>query len=164
MSTTHESETLANPAESTEATARVSGELADLPNRFIAAIIDGLIVGVGASIVSVPVVIGLSVPWFLSPLLFSVMAFGIFVAANYKLLESSGQTIGKKLLQLKIVNTDGSQPATKDLIVKRYALVWLVTGIPILGGLVALGNVLLGLRESRLAGHDELAGTRVVNA
>ncbi len=153
----------ANPA-SAAAPTRVVAELADLQTRFFAAVIYGVAVGMVASAISVPIVLSMAVPWFLSPLLFSVIGFGVFAAANFKLLEKDGQTIGKRIMQLKIVKSDGSPPPVSDLLTKRYGIVWLASAIPYVGILLALGNVLLGLRDSRLAGHDEIAGTKVVNA
>lgn len=144
-------------------TTAVSGEKAALGNRFLAGLIDGIIVGFASSIIAVPIVLTGMVPWFLVPLVYAVIAFGLFTAANYGLLAKEGQTIGKKIMNLRIVKQDGSRPDVKDLVTKRYAIFWLVSAVPWIGGLVSLVNVCLVLRESRLAGHDEVAQTKVVN-
>ena len=141
----------------------VAGELASLQNRFFACLIDGLSVGIVASILWMPIVMSGFVPWLLAPLVASTVAFGVFAAANFKLLESNGQTIGKKVMNIRIVGNNGEKMDAKELLGKRYAIFWFLNAIPYIGGLIALANVLMALRDSRRAGHDEVADTKVVN-
>ncbi len=148
----------------TVANSQSSGALASRAHRFLACLIDGLLVGVVSSLITVPLFFSGMVPWILMSLVSAAVAFGVFTVANYGLLQKTGQTIGKKVMNLKIATSNGEQPDVQELLVKRYAVVWALTAIPYIGGLLAIGNVLLALRDNRLAGHDEFAKTKVVNA
>ena len=140
-----------------------SGHLASLGNRFLACLIDGALVGVAASLITAPFLMSGIVPWILGPFLTAAVAFSVFTVANYGLLDKEGQTIGKKIMNLRIVSSDGTHPDVKELLLKRYAVLGMVAAIPYIGILLAIGNMLMALRESRLAMHDEIAHTKVVN-
>lgn len=139
-----------------------SGELASLPDRLIAGVIDGAIVGFAISVLLTPIVMTGMVHYLLIPLVSSVIGFGVFAAVNFKFLQANGQTVGKSVMKLKIVKSDDSDVELKEVLVKRYGVIWAASAIPFVGILVALANVLLVLRDSRRAGHDEVAETKVV--
>ena len=140
--------------------------LADRGTRLVAGIVDGLIMG---SIVWVFIL-------FVMGYKFEDMAkagigthialsfFGIilFVLIQGNMLNKYGQTIGKRLMKIKIVNLDGSKPIFMNLIVKRYLPVWIVSGIPIVGGFINLVNILFIFKNDRRCIHDLIAGTKVV--
>lgn len=142
----------------------VVGGRASLIHRLLASIIDGLIICPVAAIVWVPIAWSGLIPTLLLPLAVSAIAFGIFAAINFKLLMNQGQTVGKRLMKLQIVNSDGEVPDVQDVLTKRYAVFWLANAIPFVGPVASLVNVLLVFRSSGLAGHDEIAGTKVVYA
>jgi uncharacterized RDD family membrane protein YckC len=77
---------------------------------------------------------------------------------------SMGQTLGKKVLGIKVVKLDGS-PCDYAVAAKR-ALVYPIAGIvPIVGGLIALLNGLWPLWDSeRQSLGDKVGGTYVVKA
>lgn len=77
---------------------------------------------------------------------------------------SMGQTLGKKVLGIKVVQLDGS-PVDYAVAAKR-ALVYPIAGIvPFLGGLIALLNGLWPLWDSqRQSLGDKVGGTYVVKA
>lgn len=96
-------------------------------------------------------------------LLWAGIAFIVFVAVQGVPLSASGQTWGKKLLNIRIVDLDGNKPQFAKLVGLRYLPIQMVANLPVAGPLVALLNVLLIFRSDRRCGHDLLAGTRVVN-
>lgn len=86
----------------------------------------------------------------------------IFLLINGKMLLDYGQTIGKKVLGIKIVDLDGNLPTLKQHFIKRY-LVYIIPGqIPVIGGVVSIINLLLIFRKDKRCGHDLVAGTQVV--
>jgi uncharacterized RDD family membrane protein YckC len=89
----------------------------------------------------------------------------IFTILNGYWLAKNGQTIAKKLLNIKIVRTDGSPAGIGRIVLLRLAPIWLMTLIPIVG-VVASGLVdpLLIFRQSRKCLHDTIADTIVVKA
>ncbi|MBM7059241.1 RDD family protein [Pseudomonas sp. UL073] len=86
----------------------------------------------------------------------------VFLLLNGHLLRRYGQTIGKRLLKIAIVDLNGDTPAWLPMYLKRY-LVWgLLVYIPYIGGLLVLVDCLFIFRGDRRCLHDLLAGTRVV--
>lgn len=79
-------------------------------------------------------------------------------------LRASGQTWGKRVLKIKIVDLEGHQPTFGRLAGLRYLPVQLVNMIPFVGGLIALVDTLMIFRSDRRCAHDLIAGTRVVKA
>jgi uncharacterized RDD family membrane protein YckC len=77
-------------------------------------------------------------------------------------LYSHGGTLGKKLLGMRIVRTDGSRADFARLVFLRAGLTMVICMIPLIGGLVALVDMLLIFRDSRKCLHDNIADTIVV--
>jgi uncharacterized RDD family membrane protein YckC len=94
------------------------------------------------------------------------MIGGIFVLAllvyNLMLLYRDGQTIGKKLLNVRIVRTDGSRAGLARILFVRILPVTLLGMIPFLGFFISLTDPLLIFRDSRQCLHDQIADTVVV--
>jgi uncharacterized RDD family membrane protein YckC len=91
----------------------------------------------------------------------SLLGFGYFVW-----LESSqGATLGKKLLNIRVVGPDGGNPAV-DVTAKRN--VWMLLGvIPLVGGPLALVAVIvlivtIAQNPHNRGYHDTFAGTSVL--
>jgi len=144
------------------ASANPSAALASLQNRFIASLIDGAIL----SACVMPVVflltwVGLPLGIF-SAMIGTILAAAVFIALNYKLLDTGGQTIGKKIMNTRIVGRDDRPVPVQELLKRRYLPVFAIAAIPVLGGLIALGNALMIFRDSRACGHDDIANTKVV--
>jgi uncharacterized RDD family membrane protein YckC len=93
-----------------------------------------------------------------------LLGFGLFLLLNGWLLATQGQTLGKKLLKMRIVRPDGAQAGFVRLFFVRYLLNNLLCMIPLLGLLYALGDCLAIFRESRRCLHDSIADTIVVKA
>ena len=141
--------------------------LASRGSRFLAALIDGLI--------------GLAIAapfWLLSgmwdfiaagataPLTY-ILAGGVygfigFVLVHYYFLNKNGQTVGKKVLKIRITGTDDQLRGAPQLLAKRYLPVTIVSIIPLIGSLLMLVNLLFIFRKDRRCVHDLIAGTKVV--
>jgi uncharacterized RDD family membrane protein YckC len=153
------------------------GQPADLMTRFLAKLIDWILVGVVLSVIIVPLTIGLafsgagggfgmggfSLGGIVTNLVTTALAVGYFV-----FLESNrGQTVGKMLLKLKVQGPGGQLP-TLEQAGKRNA--YMLLGIvPILGGLAYLAAAIYiavtinNNTTTRQGWHDEFAdGTSVI--
>jgi uncharacterized RDD family membrane protein YckC len=143
------------------------GELAGRWTRFCAAIVDSFI-GLAC---------GIPVTWVLGlwgylvrnqepprGLLIASTAFGflIFVVVHGYFLYKNGQTVGKKLLGIRIADLDGNVPDLARLLLLRYLPVSLVTLIPVVGNYLPVFDVLFIFQASRRCLHDVIAGTIVV--
>ena len=93
-----------------------------------------------------------------------VIGFALFGAINGYLLATQGQTVGKKLLGIRVVRSDGSRASLARLIGLRYVLSWVIVIVPVVGVIYALLDSLMIFRESRKCLHDNLADTIVVKA
>lgn len=149
-------------------------ELADVWTRLLARLIDGLIVGGLVSIVVVPLVL---VVFFVSIsasdgeatlvgvlLITELLAFLLALAGQYvydvEFAKRTGQTIGKRVMKLRIVPLDPHLPLDRGVLARR----WLVSSP---GGLIpglGLFNVLWCLWDQpyRQCLHDKFAKTVVV--
>lgn len=93
----------------------------------------------------------------------AALGIGAFLLLNGYLLAAKGQTIGKWLLNMRIVSVeDGGILSVGKVLGLRYVPQWVVSQIPLFGGLLALVNVLFIFGEQRRCVHDLLAGTKVV--
>jgi uncharacterized RDD family membrane protein YckC len=138
--------------------------------RLGAAIVDGLIVGA----ISMPLMWlsgyftratqmaleGRS--WTPEALLWAVVGIAIMVGINWNHL-AKGQTIGKGLLQLRIVRKDGSPADRNHIILKRLLPVQIAAQVPVIGGLAVLVDCLCIFRGQRNTLHDDIADTKVVD-
>lgn len=97
-------------------------------------------------------------------MLWAVIGFVAFIVLQAYPLNQNGQTWGKKLLGIKIVDLDGNKPPLGKLLALRYLPVQMVVNVPMIGPLAGLVNVLFIFRDDRRCVHDLIAGTRVVQA
>ena len=97
-------------------------------------------------------------------LLWAVVGFVVFALVQGYPLHARGQTWGKKLLSIRIVDLQGHTPPLADLLLKRYLPTHAIVNIPCVGGLYALVDALMIFRQDQRCLHDLIAGTRVVKA
>ena len=97
-------------------------------------------------------------------LMWAVIGFVIFAVVQGFPLNATGQTWGKKVIKIKIVDLDGNKPPLGRLLGLRYLPIQIVSNVPFIGPVLALVDVLLIFRNDRRCGHDLIAGTRVVHA
>jgi uncharacterized RDD family membrane protein YckC len=78
------------------------------------------------------------------------------------LVYRNGQTIGKRLLGIKVVRTDGSRAGLARIFFLRYLLNTFFMWVPVAGALYALVDPLVIFGEARRCCHDYLADTIVI--
>ena len=160
------------------------GQPADLLMRFLARLIDFILVGIVGAIVNGILLVGLlglgsSGSGFafstggdfayraVSSILLTIIYFGYFV-----LMESrNGQTVGKMLLKLQTQNADGSTPtmeqAAKRNIFTAYPILNILPVLGLIGSLAAfVGIIVIAVQIGSASGvpwHDKFAGgTKVI--
>jgi uncharacterized RDD family membrane protein YckC len=97
-------------------------------------------------------------------LMWNLISLVVFAVVQFFPLNASGQTWGKKLLKIRIVDLQGQKPDMTKLMGLRYLLVYVISCIPFVGFVIYIANVLMIFRNDRRCGHDLVAGTRVVHA
>ena len=140
--------------------------LAERITRLGAVIIDGIIVG--GLFWGIAAVFGFSMfslgtePSLAHMATIFVGSVAIYLAINGYLLEKYGQSVGKKLLKIKIVRTDGSKIGLGRIIGLRWLPVGIAGYVPLVGPIFSLVNALLIFRETRKCLHDNIADTIVI--
>jgi uncharacterized RDD family membrane protein YckC len=152
------------------------GELAPATrmSRLVAMFIDGFVVGTPAFLLAyvwIARLLGIDAfeeIGFLDDLLISTIYFAIYFALfmilNWMWLERSGQSLGKKVMHIRIVRTDGSQVGARRALFIRALPLQGISMLPIVGLLVAVVDGILIFRESRKCLHDDIADTIVIKA
>jgi uncharacterized RDD family membrane protein YckC len=154
-------------AEVADVSARGEGQLAGRGARLGGAIIDGLI------LLGLWWLVSVATPWnifspkmaeagFLALIGMQLLGLLLFAIVNGYLLMSRGQTVGKKLLGMRIVRPDGSAATPGRIIGLRYAVGWLLSALPVVGMVYALVDCLMIFRADRRCLHDLIADTIVV--
>ena len=93
------------------------------------------------------------------------LAFALLLAIQIYLLVTRGQTIGKKLLGIKIVGfADDANPGFVKVILLRIFVNGLIGMVPIVGFFYSLVDIVFIFREDQRCLHDLIAGTKVVKA
>lgn len=143
------------------------GELAKRGSRFLAALIDGLI----GMIIAIPfwlvsgawdfVTSGTGLPFTYS-LAAGMYGFIAFTLVHFYFLNKNGQTVGKKLLNIRIISINDQLYGGSHLLFKRYLPITLASLIPIAGQFLILIDTLFIFRKDRRCIHDLIAGTKVV--
>ena len=156
-----------------------SHNYASLGERFVGALIDGLImtplvlvIGMGYALITPimsepqkaldPFSMGAKGYGFGETLLVAVLGMAAYIGIQWTFWASTGQSIGKKVIKTQVVNLDGSQATAKTIAFKRYAIMGLIGNVPVAGMLVSLIGVLLIFRRDRNCLHDDIAKTRVI--
>lgn len=146
-------------------------ELASLGQRLLASIIDAVI----GFVFAIPIMMMMgtwsalmsgraSQPSILQNLLGIFLGCLFFLLAHGYFLKTAGQTIGKKLIGIRIVDLSDNLPSFTRLIGARYLPVWLTSAIPFIGGLLVIVDALFIFGSERRCLHDRIAGTKVIRA
>lgn len=147
------------------------GEPATLLSRFVGAIVDVILVVIVIVPISftIGIVAGVLQIDFSTPLMSFLLTLFmlpiyliVFLAINGYLLSTRGQTVGKYMVNTKIVGNDGTLQPLIPMFLKRYGVLWIFSMIPTLGAFVGIIDALMIFRGSRKCLHDEIAGTRVI--
>ena len=142
--------------------------------RLGAAIIDGLVM---ALLIYVPALVvggtsGLFAGSTADPYAFFFGPFGIALGVGFLiwavitliLVKRNSQTIGKKLLGIKVVRSDGSHASLARIFWLRNIVNAIPSMIPIIGYVYSLVDHLFIFSENRQCLHDKIADTIVVKA
>lgn len=133
--------------------------------RFVAILLDGLIVGI--PLVIVEAILGI----FGSPIAAVISAIAYFLYEGLLLASQNGQTVGKKIMSIRVVSVDG-QPLTMN---KTFTRAGVKAVLSVLGsikppitsvlGILSLLDYLWPLWDAnKQTWHDKAAGTYVVKA
>lgn len=134
-------------------------ELASVGSRFVAQLIDGLIVGLPVIAIFIGMtgtmsddkgLIGQILPNL-------IISLPFLLYAGFMLTAMGGRTIGKKVMKLRVVQVDGSE-GTGAHFWKREAARWVLGLIPLIG----LVDYLMAFGKGRRTLHDKMGGTIVV--
>lgn len=93
----------------------------------------------------------------------TVLGMIVYFAINYRSLIANGQTIGKKVLDIKIVDLNGNVPTFQWQLIVRYVVVAFPSQIPVVGPLFGLIDALFIFSKEKRCIHDLVAKTRVIN-
>jgi uncharacterized RDD family membrane protein YckC len=98
--------------------------------------------------------------------LFYVGLIGVFATWIYTavLVHRNGQTIGKKIIGIKVVRSDGSRASLGRIFWMRNVLNSIIAFIPLVGGLYGLADSLWIFGDKRRCLHDYIADTIVIKA
>ncbi|MFT6909963.1 MAG: putative RDD family membrane protein YckC [Oleiphilaceae bacterium] len=120
-----------------------------MPAMYFSGGFDGVSVGMQPSL-SYNIAIGL-------------LAVVVFALINGRGLVNNGQTVGKKLLGIRLVNLDGNL-ATLSQLLKVYFIFLLLPLIPVAGGGFNVINIAFIFGKQKRCLHDYFAGTKVIKS
>lgn len=132
-------------------------EYASIGSRFVASLVDGLIIGVPIGFVGgfVTSTLGEDIAPLLNFLLQMGGSVGYFVWYQAK----TGQTIGKKMMHIRVVNAmDGQTPSMGTLALREIVGKFVSSAILMIGYLWAFRD------PRKQALHDKIANTLVIKA
>jgi uncharacterized RDD family membrane protein YckC len=145
----------------------IDPNLADRGSRLGAVLIDGLIACICVAPGVVVILIGgddNDTTKVIGGLLIGLAFLALAVVQIY-LLSTRGQTIGKKIVGVKIVRyADNSSPGFVYACLLRAIVPGMISGVPILGGIFSIVDICFIFGEERRCLHDLIAGTKVVKA
>jgi uncharacterized RDD family membrane protein YckC len=170
MSSTSDENRFAPPLAHVEDVAQAPGVLAGRWTRLAATLIDAVVAGLAFGLLALVSPFNIFKPpapssgaWMLM-VQNLVLGFIIFLVIHGYLIATRGQTVGKALLKIRIVRSDGSPASFARIVGLRYLTTSVLASIPIVGTIYGLVDVLMIFRASRRCLHDNIADTIVVTA
>lgn len=154
-----------------------AGQPGDLATRFVAKLIDGVVVAVALSVISAVLgsaAFGVGMRSGFGTSLLSTLTSTAIVVGYYAFMESTrGQTVGKMILKLRVQNLEGQNPTTEQALKRNaYFAISLIGILPLVGafitGLASLAAVIYIAvsinddTQTRRGWHDRFGDTRVV--
>ncbi len=95
-------------------------------------------------------------------ILWSAAALFILVGINWIFL-ANGQTIGKRVLKLRIDRVEGGPCDRIRIITRRMVIMQILYLVPIVNFIFMIVDCLMIFRDNKRTLHDEIAGTKVVD-
>ncbi|MCQ4165722.1 RDD family protein [Tahibacter harae] len=92
----------------------------------------------------------------------ALLGFLAYIGFNLVLLHRHGQTLGKRIVGIRIVRTDGSRCELWRIIVLRVMASGLLQSLPFIGWIIFLVDSLMIFGDERRCLHDIFADTIVV--
>jgi len=170
MSSSSDENRFAPPLAHVEDVAAGPGVLAGRGTRLGATLIDAVVAGLAFGLLALVSPFNIFKPPAASSGLWMlivqnlVLGFIIFLIIHGYLIATRGQTIGKALLKIRIVRSDGSPASFARIVGLRYLTTSVLASIPVVGTIYGLVDVLMIFRASRRCLHDHIADTIVVTA
>ncbi len=93
----------------------------------------------------------------------SVLGIATYWVVNGSLLARNGQTIGKKLMGIKIVDVNGNLLPLWKLIGLRVLPLYFLLYVPFVGDYISIIDILFIFGSNKRCLHDYFAGSWVVN-
>jgi len=141
---------------------------ATLGQRFAAAVLDSLI----SLVILLPLewkagkfdgFPKIHTPTFAENALWLAISYDVFLTVHGYWLSKGAQTVGKRILGIRIVDRRTGAPAAfVKLLLLRYLPVSAVVLVPVVGPFLSMVDVVFIFRRNRRCLHDELAGTIVM--
>lgn len=100
----------------------------------------------------------------LMQLLLVAIGFAAWLLVNGYLLYRYGQSVGKRLLSMKIVRLDDQQAEFSRIVLLRALPMHLLSVVPVVGNVIGLVDVLFIFGSAKRCLHDYIAKTRVIMA
>jgi len=135
----------------TAATAAVSGAKAGFWIRFVALFVDGIILGIVTAIINIAMNLNVTNRGGLQTLL-GILYYTYFWSSSSPW---PGQTIGNKLLNIRVIKTDGSDLSITTALIRYVGLI-----ISILA--IFIGVIWAAFDPNKQGWHDKIAGTYVI--
>jgi uncharacterized RDD family membrane protein YckC len=95
-------------------------------------------------------------------LLWGAIGFAVWFAEHGYFLATNSQTIGKRVVGIRIEDISGGRTALWKIVFLRYLPSTCVANIPTIGSALLLVDILFIFRKDQRCLHDHLAGTHVV--
>ena len=96
-------------------------------------------------------------------LISSAIGIVVFIILQGHYLKKYGQTIGKRILNMKIVTLEDEKPDIKRNLVPRYLFIFGVGAIPVAGPIIVTISFLFIFGKEHRCGHDLIAKTKVID-
>lgn len=95
----------------------------------------------------------------------TIVSFLVYAGVNWMLLKKNGQTIGKKMLNIRIVDYEGNKPSMLTLLFRRLLPFLAMPQLPLgmFAMILSFANVGWIFTPGSQCLHDLIAGTKVVN-
>ena len=136
-------------------------KLASRFSRLLAIIIDTIVLSAITGVILLPLLVfKLGTPFWYQ-ITSIVVGLIIFYFINKKSLINEGQTIGKAVLKIKIVNINYTHTSS-SILLKRYLALLIPSYIPFIGPWLATINCLFIFNGNKQCLHDMIAKTIVV--